>query len=521
MGKIVLALCLGSLTYGYILAVITNTLGQPGFYTYFNLTTDITDAEKYDYTNRIIGAINGIFSAGGVFGAIFSAWMSEVHGRKRTLSITTIITLIGGALQTGSVHVGMFLVGRFVSGFGAGISILSPLNFMAQLLTISGMLITIVPVFQSEIAPPESRGMLVSLNGVLIVVAYSLAAWIGVACYFSTNLALQWRFPLAVQILWPLLLLATLPIVPESPRWLLANGNTQAAWEVISKLHYESAEGLARAEFEQMLQQIRADIAAAENESLLDLFRKPSYRKRCICAFLVMYAGQASGNLVIANYSVIIYKDLGQTGVIPLILAAVYCSVSVFLNYLCAIFIDRIGRVTLFVIGLTGCLVCLCVESALLAEYIASSNQGGLKAATFFIFFFIVWYGGCIDANTYVYCAEIFPTHIRPRGMALSMVTLFVTSTPFLEAAPTAFATIGWKYYLVFIVLTAINIPITYFYLPETKGITLEEISGKFGDHVMIHLNGSGGKVELVETENVDKGAGVRNGDVAGESLSV
>lgn len=76
-------------------------------------------------------------------------------------------------------------------------------------------------------------------------------------------------------------------------------------------------------------------------------------------------------------------------------------------------------------------------------------------------------YGGCIDANTYVYCAEIFPTHIRPRGMALSMVTLFVTSTPFLEAAPTAFATIGWKYYLVFIVLTAINIPIMYFYLPE------------------------------------------------------
>lgn len=85
------------------------------------------------------------------------------------------------------------------------------------------MLITIVPVFQSEIAPPENRGMLVSLNGVLIVVAYSLAAWIGVACYFSTNVALQWRFPLAVQILWPLLLLATLPIVPESPRWRKCN----------------------------------------------------------------------------------------------------------------------------------------------------------------------------------------------------------------------------------------------------------------------------------------------------------
>ncbi|KAH8692581.1 general substrate transporter [Talaromyces proteolyticus] len=512
MGQIILALCLGSLTYGYILAVITNTLGQPGFYTYFDLTTDTTDSEKYAYTNRIIGAINGIFSAGGVFGAIFSAWMSEVHGRKRTLSITAIITLIGGALQTGSVHVGMFLVGRFVSGFGAG------------------MLITVVPVFQSEVAPPESRGMLVSLNGVLIVVAYSLAAWIGVACYFSANLAFQWRFPLAVQILWPLLLLATLPIVPESPRWLLANGNTEAAWKVLSKLHHGHHEGFARAEFEQMLQQISADKAVAENETLWDLFRKPSYRKRCICAFLVMYAGQASGNLVIArhreinkysDYSVIIYQDLGQTGVIPLILAAVYCSVSVFLNYLCALLIDRIGRVNLFNQKPSDWLT---VESALLAEYIGASNPGGLKAATFFIFFFIVWYGGCIDANTYVYCAEIFPTHIRPRGMALSMVTLYVTSTPFLEGAPTAFATIGWKYYLVFIVLTAINIPIMYFYLPETKGITLEEISGKFGDDVVIHLNESEGKVEVVETENVDKEAGryeVRNREFSGKNVSV
>lgn len=136
------------------------------------------------------------------------------------------------------------------------------------------------------------------------------------------------------------------------------------------------------------------------------------------------------------------------------------------------------------VFGLIGCLVCLCCESALIAVYVGSSNTGGLKAAVFFLFFYICLYGisyihldfqsltrdsygGCIDANTYVYCSEIFPTHIRPRGMALSMVTLYLTSTPFLQGAPTAFATIGWKYYLVFIILTAINIPIIWLYFPE------------------------------------------------------
>lgn len=118
--QIVLALCLGSLTYGYILAVITNTLGQPNFYTYFDLTTDKSDTALYNYTNRITGSMNGIFSAGGLCGAIFSAWLSESHGRKMTLLGATITTLIGGALQGGSVKIGMFLFARFFSGFGAG-----------------------------------------------------------------------------------------------------------------------------------------------------------------------------------------------------------------------------------------------------------------------------------------------------------------------------------------------------------------------------------------------------------------
>ncbi|TAQ87445.1 hypothetical protein B7494_g4225 [Chlorociboria aeruginascens] len=491
--SIVLALCLGSLTYGYIIAVITNTLGQPNFYTYFGLTTDVSDTALYNYTNRITGSMNGIFSAGGLFGAIFSAWLSESHGRKMTLLAATIISLIGGALQGGSVQIGMFLFARFFSGFGAG------------------MLITVVPVFQAEVAPPASRGMLVSLNGVLIVVAYTLAGWIGVACYFAENVKLQWRLPLALQTLWPLLILAVIPWIPESPRWLLEQKRSDEAWKIVERLHHRSddpTDSFAKKEFYQMSRQVEADEALAAGETWLSLFSKPSYRKRVICAFFMMYAGQASGNLVIANYSVSIYQRLGQTGAIPLILSAAYCSLSVFLNYICALLIDRVGRVTLLIFGLAGCLVCLCCECALIAVYLPSSNTGGLKAAVFFLFFYICFYGGCVDANTYVYCSEIFPTHIRPRGMALSMVTLYLTSTPFLQGAPTAFTTIGWKYYVVFIVLTAVNIPIIWFYFPETKGLSLEEINGQFGDEVIVYFthvtDEENAKIEAAAFEAID-----------------
>lgn len=87
-----------------------------------------------------------------------------------------------------------------------------------------------------------------------------------------------------------------------------------------------------------------------------------------------------------------------------------------------------------------------------------------------------------------MYCSEIFPTHIRSRGVAFSISILFLSTIAYLTPAPTAFANIGWKYYLVFIALTAVCTPLMWWLFPETKGLSLEEIGGKFGDEVVVHL---------------------------------
>ncbi|KIW95531.1 uncharacterized protein Z519_04116 [Cladophialophora bantiana CBS 173.52] len=467
----IFAICLGSMTYGYVLSIISTTLGQLNFYAYFGLTAN-TMASNYSHTASIVGAINGLLSAGGVFGSCFMAWMSEARGRKPSLVVARVVTLIGCILQTTSVRIAMFLVARFVTGLGAG------------------MLITLVPVFQAEIAPPSTRGFLVAQNGVIIVVAYSIAAWVGVGCYYATNAAFQWRFPLGLQCLWPLLMLVTLPVVPESPRWLLFQDRRDEAWAIISKLHgvTDNQQLFAREEFYQISRQADADKLLSTHESLLDLFRKPSHRKRMFCAFVTMFAAQAPGNLVLDDYSVILYQGLGQKGGVPLILGAAYCTIAAFLNYVCAVLIDRVGRVRLMIIGLSGCVLCLAIESALVAEYAGTQNKAGLSAGVFILFFYIFCYGGCIDANTYVYCAEIFPTHIRAKGMAFSIIVLYLCTIPYLQAAPYAFATIGWKYYLVFICLTTVCIPIIWMTFLETRGFSLEEINEKFGDHVEIHL---------------------------------
>ena len=93
-------------------------------------------------------------------------------------------------------------------------------------------------------------------------------------------------------------------------------------------------------------------------------------------------------------------------------------------------------------------------------------------------------YGVSIDATSYIYASEIFPTPERAKGMAISISGLFCATTIFLSAAPTAFAAIGWKYYIVFVIYTALMVPVVYFFFPETSRKSLEEVQAAFGDSV-------------------------------------
>jgi MFS family permease len=125
--RIILVLTLGSLTFGYSFSVISNTLGQPGFLSYFNLGGDAS------HTNAITGAINGLYCAGATFGALTVGWMCEARGRKETMYLGSAVCILGGALQTGSVNIAMFLVSRFITGWGIG------------------MMVVLIPIYQSEI----------------------------------------------------------------------------------------------------------------------------------------------------------------------------------------------------------------------------------------------------------------------------------------------------------------------------------------------------------------------------------
>lgn len=464
---VVTFVALGTISTAYGLAIIGSTVGQPNFFTYFGLAPQGTPG--YAHSTNIIGALNGVNSAGAIIGCILSAWTSDKWGRKRTMQMGSVVLSIGGALCAGSVDIAMFLVGRVVAGLGAGV------------------LACVVPMYQAEVSTAETRGAMVSITGIMYALGYSLAGWLGFACYFfpatSPSASFSWRFPLAFQCLFPLILLAGSSLVPFSPRWLLQQGRREEALEIVKRLHRtpeDKNDVKARQEFYLIEKQYELDRQMQVRR--LEIFRTPANRKRSLVACLLMWGDQFLGIFVMTNYGVLIYASLGLNGFLPLLLNACWTSFTIIGNTWTALYIDRFGRRTFLLIGASGCIVSVIFLAALTAQYLDTTNTAGLRGAVFFVFFYIFWWCFFVDATQYVYLAEIFPNHLRSQGVALGLTFFYLASEVTLVGAPVALNSVGWKFYLVLIIPSGFYLVLMYFLFPETKERTLEEIGALFGD---------------------------------------
>ena len=185
----------------------------------------------------------------------------------------------------------MFHIGRVIAGIGIGI------------------LVTICPMYLSEISPPNIRGWLVGHHAIFLVGGYNLATWTGFGCYFATdvNASFAWRFPLCVQIIPSLALLLSSFRIPESPRWLVSKQRGEEAWRILRRLRSSTEdpdELQAREEYLQINQQIRlerAKLAATGYNAWKATWKKKSYRKRMTIGFLTQWGAEFSGPLVIVS----------------------------------------------------------------------------------------------------------------------------------------------------------------------------------------------------------------------------
>ncbi|KAH0837150.1 hypothetical protein AYO21_04611 [Fonsecaea monophora] len=494
----------GSLFAGFALAVITTTLGQPTFYESLSLEADPT-APGYSHTNTIIGAVNGVFFAGGFFGTLFSGWTADRFGRLNGFRIAGVMGVVGAAIQTGSVNVPMYLVARVITGLAAG-------NTLAAM-----------PTYYAEVSPPHSRGMMTGAHGSFVNAGYFLAGWIGFGCFHAPSTTFSWRFPNAVLCLLGLVLITGTFFIPESPRWLLQRGRRDEAFKTLCKLHHDpndTEEHFARRELALIERQQAVDAAVLAEDGKWQLFTAKTYRKRLILGFLVMAGGQNNGTLVINNYTVLLYRSLGLNAEISLMLSAIYNTLAAIANFVGAYYSDKMGRRKALLVGFTLNMSMFIIATGLIGKYSYTPSQGLAAAAVVFLYLYVIAYGGLIDINQFTAVTEIFPSHLRSQATSYAVSAIFLMDVLWLELSPTAQATIGWKYYLVFVCLGIAHTVHIYFFLPDVRlttplpcirtahgrcaiyakeylanllglqanGLALEEIDALFGKAVAAHL---------------------------------
>ncbi|KAI9752419.1 MAG: hypothetical protein M4579_005643 [Chaenotheca gracillima] len=484
------AIALGNLCFGYTSSITSPTFAKPEFLTYMNIGD--TSGAFYPDKENVVGAITSVFQAGAVLGPLSSTHINDKWGRKAAMTYCALLAILGGAGQAGSQNIAQFIVFRFFAGAGSW-------GFLAC-----------SPVYCTELAPPAYRGFFVGMSGVTLGLGYAIANYWGLAFYYDPNKVVGWRAPLAFQVLWPALIIVVMFFVPESPRYLLMIGKKEKAWEVVESLHKDPGDAddeFARREFYQMSQQAEHD--RKMNSSWLEMFRRPSYRRRTIFAMLYLMLTQSTAVLVIANFEPTFYSELGFGTLDILILECGRNSIAFVGNLAASLIIDRFGRRILMLIGLAGCIVCISIEAAMVAQFSeAATNKVGLGWGVAALYVFLVFFAMGMDAPGWVMLSEIFPNFLRAKGMALAVAAMSISDIVYLQVTPTAFANIGWRYFMVFISVSAVGWVWLYFTAPETNGIPLEEIAAIFGDkedimvyQEQIHVDRNTHKLVVENTE--------------------
>ncbi|CUA73991.1 putative quinate permease [Rhizoctonia solani] len=449
---------------------MTTTIAQDSFKAYF------------DYpSQRIIGALVSTYIAGEAIGACFAAWSCDALGRRHTIAIAAATATVGTIIQTASVHIGMLICGRIITGMmRKRINTETGLrahpkrldDFDGSGLQLGNIAASASWVISRVIWSVDRRGF-----------AHPQANWVGYASsYAPENVKdFRWRFPLAMQIPPGLIVFAGIWFLPYSPRWLITQGRESEAYSALKRLMGSDDESF-EVEFNRMKEQIKLE-KAKEVKSISELWKR--YRRRVLVSVAVQTCTSLSGVNVINYYQTILYAGVGITGKTVLLLSGAYGTLGPIVNLISLWKVDSWGRTRSLFWGAIGLVIDLTLVMTLTRFYAGTTNSVGQGFIIAFIFCYTIIYYLGFNSVTWIYGAEVLPVHIRSKGNALAAFSHFIFNIAVNQAAPTAFANIGYRFYALFIALNLCTAVIVWAYFPETKGLSLEEIAVLFGDEVV------------------------------------
>ncbi|KAL6242514.1 hypothetical protein RBB50_010654 [Rhinocladiella similis] len=438
-----------------------------------SLMGSINSVPKYlDYYNVSeneqagTGIVFAIFQVGQMTGAFF-VWMADWKGRKLPIFLGCLGVIIGTIVTATAKSMSTFIGGRFL------------LSFFCTWAT------TAAPMYVVEIAPPLYRGTVSGLYNTLWYMGSIIATFAvyGTHIHFSSDLS--WRLPLWLQMLCPGIVCLTVWIIPESPRFLIANDRVDEAREFIVKYHANGDASHPIINFE--LNEIQAnlrDVPLISWSNFFDvriLVKSRSRRYRSILNFAWSWFGQFSGNNVISYYLPLLLTNVGITDTdTVLLLNAIYALTGWIAAATGARFHDIIGRRKMMLGSTFGMVICLAITAGTAAGYVNTGSKASSKASIAFIYIFGVTFAFAYTSMQPIYPAEVMSNEMRAKGMFLFQITAGLASFVNTFAAPVALKNIGYWFYVFFVFWDCFEFLFIYCFFVETKGRTLEELDEVF-----------------------------------------
>lgn len=438
-----LVAALGGFLFGFDTAVISGTISLVK--SDFNLSPV---SEGWFVSCALLGCIAGVS---------FSGKLSDQYGRRIVLIISAVLFLASAIGCMLSASFAYLIIFRLVGGVGIGVASM------------------VSPLYISEFAPSRLRGMMVSL--------YQLALTIGIVLAYFSNVYLVdhtaviyhteemtrifstevWRAMLGLGALPAAVFLLCLFLVPESPRWLMLQGQDQKAADILVKI--DGAEAAKRE-----IQAFRAQRDDREG-SIRELFT-PVYRKALWIGLLLPFLSQVCGINAVIYYGPRILEHAGFTLNNALGGQVTIGLVNVFFTFVAIFTVDKWGRRPLLFTGIAGAVFSLLIIGALFALGITSGPW-----ILLFIITFIACFAFSFGPVCWVVVGEIFPNAIRGKAMALATLSLWIGNFLVGQLTPVMLEELGssWTFWM-FALCCSPALLLTWKLIPETKGQTLEDI---------------------------------------------
>jgi SP family arabinose:H+ symporter-like MFS transporter len=433
--KIALVASIGGFLFGYDLVVIAGAL--PYLEEHFKLSASM---KGFAVSSAILGAIAG---------PLLGLWFSEKIGRRKTMMTAAILFMVSAIGSAFAITIWDFSFWRFLGGMGIGLAMISS------------------PIYIAELSPPHLRGPLVNINQLANVIGITLS--VIVSYYFSfQDSGWRWMFGMAAFPI--VILIAGLFFVPESPRWLAAHGRLSESLRILVKIN-----GKEKADRE--LEEIRNELKL-ETGKFSELV-KPGTKTALIIGILVMIYSQINGVNMMLLYGPTILLDAGMKIGSSAILASLPIYVFIFVCTIVAFsLIKKFSRRGLLITSISFMAVGHLVMAIILFQE---------WPAVYTLIPMLIGTGSFtlgFAPLSWIIVSEIFPNKIRSKALALVCFFLFASSFATAQFFPLLTEGFSVKYgnsgrvYLIFMAICISAALFSWKMVPETKGLSLEKISG-------------------------------------------